>query len=200
MRTLTDSLIVIVMAVLLSSCSLAPVESPVANQYTLEPTIQVPKATNRLPATLVVSNVRANPAFSSTRMIYREQPYALSYFSKNRWVQPPAVQLTPFLVQALSQSNRFKTVVAAPYVGKTGYRLQTDLLYLYQDFTERPVTLKMGLSVGFINAQTGQLIAVKRFEINEPVASNDPYGGVIAANKATESLLGQATSFVIDQQ
>ena len=190
-------LVVVIGVFLLAGCSiLQPVKTPEMNKYVISPSTPKPVTARPISATLLVSQVEANSGFRSSKMIYSQKPYQMEYFSENTWMQPPATMLTPLLVNAITDTGRFQAVVSPPFVGHTDYRLDTKLLYLYQDFVQQPVSIKMALSADLVD-NNNQLVKSKRFTEVEPVLQNNPYGGVLATNKAVAKLQSQIVAMVL---
>src|SRR5207244_1666649 len=125
------------------------------------------------------------------------KPYQLAYFSKNSWIANPADQFTALITHALQQSNYFKAVVATPFIGTTDLKLNTHLYTLQQNFLFNPSREQIVLAAQLVNAHTGKIIASKTFSYSISTISNDPYSGVVAANKAVRLMLRSLVSFVV---
>lgn len=182
----------------LTGCSmLSPVSvNPMHNyQVTqLNPNTVHGKSTNM---TLLVAIPTTAPGYESGSMAYMEQPYQLTYFTQNRWLSSPAAMLQPLLVQSLQNTKRYKAVVASPYAGFSDMRLDVVVVDFYQDFTQKPSREKVTVLVQLINLHTHRMIASTHFSTSVAAPSEDPYGGVIAANRAVAQLLGQIAQFAV---
>lgn len=181
---------------LLAAC--AAVQAPDAdrsNTYVLEaiPATVAPRPRRDL--VLEVSAPRARPGFDTPMMAYTQRPNALEYFARNRWADTPARMLAPLLAQALERSGGFRAVVQAPSSANAELRLDTELVRLQQDFGARPSRVQFTLRAQIIDLGTRRVLASAEFDESEPAASEDPYGGVIAANRALARLLGRLADF-----
>ena len=92
---------------------------------------------------ITLDSTRAAPGYDSRHMLYQRQPPALEAFAFHEWVAPPAQMLTPLLVRAVQASGAFAVVLSAPTAAAGGWRLETQLLWLHQDFTRRPSQLRL---------------------------------------------------------
>jgi cholesterol transport system auxiliary component len=147
--------------------------------------------------TLLISAPKTASAYDSARMIYVDRPYELSYFTKNRWADSPARMLTPLFLQTLQATRHFQAVVSMPYMDNADVRLDTELLSLQQDFTQKPSQVRMVLLAQLVNMKTHKVLATRQFVFAEKTAQDDPYSGVIAANQIVTKLLPQLAAFCV---
>jgi len=183
-------------AALLAACTaLQPPEPDRANTYVLElvraPAAQLPKRD----LVLEVAAPRARAVFDTPLMAYTRRPSALEYFARNRWADTPARMLAPLLAQALERSGGFRAVVQAPSAALADLRLDTELVRLQQDFAVRPSQVQLSLRAQLIDAGTRRVLASAEFDETEAAAGDDPYGGVVAANRALGRLLERLVNF-----
>lgn len=148
--------------------------------------------------TLFVAEPIASSGFDSDQIVYVKCPHELSVYTRNRWVAPPNLMLLPLIAQSLRSTGYFKAVVSAPYVGDSQYRLETRLIRLQQEFFCCPSRVRMTLHVVLIDNHCHQVICEKVFEAIVPAPKNNPYSGVLAANKATQIILNRINYFVIN--
>jgi len=182
---------------LLSGCMPIKVETPATYVLSAPKTPQAPIATRPTSLTLLISTPKAAPGYDSPRMIYVDRAYQLSHFTKNRWADSPARMLTPLFLQSLQATRHFQAVVSAPYMGDTDLRLDTELLMLQQDFTQKPSQVRMVLVAQMINVKTNRILATRQFDLTEQAQQNDPYSGVVAANRIVARLLPQLATFAV---
>jgi cholesterol transport system auxiliary component len=147
--------------------------------------------------TLFVAEPTAQPGYDTDQIIYLKCPYQLQAYSRNSWASPPHEMLATLIAQSLRNTCFFKAVVLAPFVGESQYRLETRLLKLQQEFFCNPSRVRMILHAVVINNKCHQAIGEKVFEVVVIAPENGPYGGVIAANRATQIILANMTDFVI---
>lgn len=103
--------------------------------------------------------------------------------------------LAPLLAQALEQSGTLRGVVQAPGGAAADLRLDVENVRLVQDFSTRPSRIRFTLRAQLIDIGARRMLATREFDEIESAPSDDPYGGVIAANRALERLLGQLAEF-----
>lgn len=147
--------------------------------------------------TLFVADTSAQPGYDTDQIIYLQCPYELKGFSRNRWVAPPNEMLTSLIAQSIRNTCYFKAVVTAPFAGQSHYRLETRLIKLQHEFFCCPSKVRMIIHATVIETCCREVIAQKVFEIVIPAPKNNPYGGVVAANFASNVLLDQISNFVI---
>jgi cholesterol transport system auxiliary component len=157
----------------------------------------VPRAAGAIPYTLIVNDTQAAAGFDSQRIIYVRQAHKPEYFAHSEWLDPPARMISSLIVGALEQSGAFRAVVSSPGSASGELRLETEVLLLQQEFTSRPSQVRFALRAYIAEDGTRRVVATRDFEALVPAPSDDPYGGVQAANAAVQDVLGQLTAFCI---
>jgi cholesterol transport system auxiliary component len=154
-------------------------------------------AARRAPQDLVlaVATPSARPGFDTAQIAYMREPHKLDYYVKNRWADTPSRMLAPLLAQALDQDGGFRAVVRTTDQVPADLRLDTELIRLQQDFTTQPSRVQLTLRAQLYDVRSRKLLAVREFDAAENATSDDAYGGVIAANRALERVLGQLADF-----
>lgn len=150
-------------------------------------------------AVITLDATRAAPGYDGRAMLYQRQPPALEAFAFHEWVAPPAQMLTPLLVRAVQASGAFAVVLAAPTAAAGGWRLETQLLRLHQDFTAAPSQLRLGLRAVLLDSATRQALAARDFEFGVPTAGDNPVAGARAAQQAAQQLAAAVAAFCAAQ-
>lgn len=153
-----------------------------------------------LPAgpTLIVTQPQAAAGFDSQRIIYMRSPHKLEYFAHSEWVDPPARMLAPLLVAAIDKTRAFRAVMLTPSSAAADLRLESEVIRLQHDFLTSPSAVRFTLRAHVIEDRTRRVVARREFEASVPAASEDPYGGVVAANRAVQMVLDQLSEFCAD--
>ncbi len=188
----------------LAGCSgLLPKPPEAPARHVLDAGVATPPATRtpppRPPAggqALLVAQPRAAPGYGSARMLYLQRAQELQAFAFNEWVEAPAQLLAPMLVRALQDSGAFAVVLQAPTAAVAGLRLETEIVRLHQDFSTQPSQLRLTLRAVLLDTRTRQAIAWREFDDNGPAASDDPAGGVRAAQQAAQRVLAALAAWV----
>ena len=181
---------------LLAACAaLQAPEADNASTYVLEAAPAAGAPRPRRDLVLEVSVPRARPGFDTPQMAYTQRANSLEYFARSRWADTPARMLAPLIAQALDRSGAFRAVVQAPSHAAAGLRLETELVRLQQDFGAKPSRVRLTLRAQLIDTDARRVLAAAEFDETEAAPSDDPYGGVIAANRALARLLERLTQF-----
>ncbi|CAH9019351.1 ABC-type transport auxiliary lipoprotein family protein [Candidatus Nitrosacidococcus sp. I8] len=158
--------------------------------------VEASRATN---LSLIVTTPRTATGYNTQRMAYTRQPYELSYFSYNDWVDTPGYMLEPVIISTLADSDGFLNVTSNTYnQTPADLRLDSDILALLQDYSVKPSQARFSLHVQLVDLKTGKKIASDIFNGQEPIAKEDAYNGVTALNKALEYVLGKLVDFIIE--
>ena len=181
---------------LLAACTaLQPPQAEQSSTYVLEamPAAGAPRPKRDL--VLEVSAPRARPGFDTPQIAYTQRAHALEYFARNRWADTPARMLAPQIAQALEHSGGFRAVVQAPSLAAAHLRLETELVRLQQEFGARPSRVRLTVRAQLIDADSRRVLASAAFDETEAAPGDDPYGGVLAANRALPRLLERLAAF-----
>ncbi|ADI30108.1 ABC-type transport auxiliary lipoprotein family protein [Methylotenera versatilis] len=140
-------------------------------------------------ATLVVNLSTAAAGFDSARMVYSRVPYKLEYFAHNQWIDTPARMLTPLILNTLKAKSLFSAVTLTPSTANSHYSLDTQIIRLQQEFFSPQSSERFTLRVTLIDNIKHQVVFVRELEAVVTAKTDNPYGGVVAANEAVQILL-----------
>lgn len=188
-------------ALLLAGCSasLLPKPPPQPELFTLDGGAPADAPTrpagSAIGPTLVVATPRAAAGYDSTQMVYQRRAQEVEHFAYARWVDTPAQMLAPLIVDALQRSAAFAAVVQAPTSAATDLRLDTEVIRLQHDFSVVPSRVRLTLRAVLLDAARHRVLATRDFDLDEDAASADPYGGVVAAQRAVQRMLAQLSAF-----
>ena len=154
--------------------------------------ILVPARTNNLPV-LSINPPHAAAGFDSQRIIYVRKNHQLEYFAQSEWIDTPARMIAPLLIEAIETSPEqgFSAVVATPTTAVSDMRLDTEILRLQQTFSTSPSQVRFTVRTYLVDNATRKVLASQEFDATVPTATDDPYGGVVAANTAVQRVLAQ---------
>ncbi|CAG0974850.1 hypothetical protein MYXO_01504 [Myxococcaceae bacterium] len=144
---------------------------------------------------LVVTPPTTAPGFDSAQMIYVRRPYELEAYAHHEWVDTPGRMLAPLLVSMLEEKASV-SVARAGASPAAALRLDTQVLAFQQDFTVSPSRSRVVLRAELSDSRSGHLVDTKTFEAVEAAPSDDPYGGVVAANRGVERVLDELAAWV----
>ena len=185
---------------LLAGCAgLKPPPPQDVNQYLLEAPAPVKAAAVKRKLVIEVGMPRALPGFDTPQMVYIQQPYKLDYYAVNRWADTPAHMLAPLLAQALEQGGGFRAVVRVPSAVPADLKLDTEVVRLQQDFRVKPSRVEFTLRAQLIDLHHNRVLATRVFDETENAPSENPYGGVVAANRALQRILEAVSQFCLQE-
>lgn len=184
--------------VLLSGCALfSPVTMDTSKSLLDSIPLDVPSAKTR-EATLLVLVPETAPVYATTQMAYSTRAYQIAYFSQNEWAATPSQMIQPLIVETLRNTHLFSAVLSPPDFGRHSLALRTEILELKQDFAAEPAMLRLAMRVYLYRETTNQVVATRDLSVREPMAERNPHAGVVAANKATATLLLELAKFVVE--
>lgn len=142
---------------------------------------------------LLIAMPTARPGYDTPRMVYVTRSHELQAFARSEWADSPARMLAPLLVQSLGGVAQ---PILAPSPASAALRLDTEIVTLQHEFGETPSRVRFGLRAQLTDLSSRQLVATTGLEAVEPAPSDDPYGGVVAANRAVDRVLAELTAWV----
>jgi cholesterol transport system auxiliary component len=102
------------------------------------------------------------------------------------------------MVSVVESSGAFHAVLRSPSAASGEIRLDTEILRLQHEFLSVPSRVRFTLRAYLINTVTRRVIATREFDAAVPATSDDPYGGVVAANLAVRTVLDNLSQFCAD--
>jgi cholesterol transport system auxiliary component len=144
---------------------------------------------------LVVAAPTAAPGFDGLRIVYVKRSHELDVFTRSEWVDTPARMLAPLLVRALERGGAFASVAEARSAAAATVRLETEILRLQHEFTDRPSRVRLTVRVQLTEMPSRRVLGAREVEAVEVAPSDDPYGGVVAANRAVRRVLEDIVAF-----
>ena len=176
--------------------ALNPASAPHPNRYSLDGAAGEAAPPARSPApTLVVSPPSAAAGFDSQRILYVRQAHKLEYYAHNEWVDTPARMLAPLIVSAAARGGAFSAVVLTPSIAAGDLQLDAEIRRLQHEFLGNPSRVRFTLHATILESATRRVIAAREFDAVAAAPSEDPYGGVLAANQAVRSVLASLAEF-----
>lgn len=145
--------------------------------------------------TLIINPPHAAAGYASPRIIYVRDPHQLEYFAHSEWIDPPARMLAPLLVAAITNSGAFRAVVLTPSAAAGDLRLDTEIIRLQHEFGALPSHARFTLRAYLVDNKTRKVLAWREFDTTVAAPSEDPYGGVVAANRAVAIVLENLANF-----
>ena len=182
---------------ILSACS--PIKTSVSNQYTLEAFSSKKLAPHKTKISILVSPPEAMAGNQTEQMHYIDKPFELNAFVHNAWVSSPPNMLYPLILESLQTSGYFFAVASGPYVDKADYRVDTQLIALQQNFLTKPSVIELVAKVMLTHIADNRVVSSRIISERIQCPVDTPYGGVIAANKATLAFTSSLSKFVVAQ-
>lgn len=145
---------------------------------------------------LVVNVPVAQPGFETQRMAYTQRPYEVSYYATHQWADSPARMVTPLLIQALEQTGHWRAIIPMPTSVRGDHRVEIDQLELVQNFRQKPSQVRLALRVQVIKLPEFLVLGTRLFDAAEAAATDDAYGGAVAANRAVERLMKEIAGWL----
>ena len=188
---------------LASGCSvLRPTATEQPSFYSLDSVhIEAPE-TARAPATLsitaptlIVNPPHAASGFNSQRIVFTRNAHKLEYYAHSEWVDTPARMVAPLIVAAVGNSGAFRAAVLTPSAADADLRLDTEILRLQHNLGAPTSHVRFTLRAYLVDNTTRQILAWRKFDETVAATSEDPYGAVVAANRAVRIVLEQLANF-----
>ena len=182
---------------ILMACS--PIKTEVSNQYKLESFGTQKLSHKKTHSSILISQPEAMAGYQTEQMHYVQKPYELNTFVHSAWISSPANMLYPLIMQSLQKTGYFYAVASGPYVDKADYRLDTQLIELQQNFLLKPSVMNLVAKIMLTHIADNRVVSSRIISEHFNCPTDTPYGGVIAANKATHAFTAVLSEFVVAQ-
>lgn len=190
---------VLMLATLVGCSALNPTATPQLSFYSLDGVgIERPASTTTQSATsptLIVNPTHAASGFDSKHIIYVRQPHKLEHYAHSEWNDTPARMVSPLIVAAVAKSGAFRAVVPTPSAAAGDLRLDSEIVRLQLDTDTSPSRVRFTLRSYLVDNATREVLAWREFDERIGVMSEDPYGSVVAANRAVQNVLEKLAVF-----
>ena len=184
---------------LVGCAALLPVPSVPLTYHSLERLTSRTQKTATSPSankpSVIINLPQAAAGFNTAHIMYRRSAHQLEYFAHNEWIDTPARMLAPLLVAAISQSSAFNAVILSPSHVTADFKLESEIIRLQQNFDVVPSTVQFTFRAYLINTATRKVVAWREFDESVTANTDNPAGGVLAANQAVNNVLDQLTVF-----
>ena len=186
------------LAFTLAGCALltSPGAAP-PRVFALDPPREIARPRDVAAQTIALAPPGARAGFDGPRMAYVTRPYELEFFAQHQWVESPARMLAPLLAEALERNGRFDAAQSGESLA-AALRLETEIVTLQQEFTAHPSQVRFVLRARLLDLAERRVLAGAVFEAVEAAPSDDPYGGVVAANRAVARVLEEVATWCGD--
>lgn len=178
-----------------TACS--PIKPDITNHYKLESYSGQVFTHQHSHHSILVTKPEAMAGYQTDQMLYIQKPYELSSFAHSGWVSPPADMLYPLMIESLQRTGYFYAVASGAYADKANYRLDTQLIELQQNFLTKPSCLQLVAKVVLTRIEDNHILGSRLIRQSIPCPSDTPYGGVLAANRATQNFTAQVAKFAV---
>jgi cholesterol transport system auxiliary component len=190
-------LVLISFELFLAACS--PIKTAISNQYKLDSYSNQRLGHDFSRQSILITMPEAAAGYQDPDMLYVKKPFELTSFAKNAWVDQPASMLLPLIAQSLQSSGYFYAVTSSVNSDHTDYRLDTQLIELQQNFLKKPSQIDFVAKVVLTHVSDNRVIASRLINEHITCPADTPYGGVIAANRATKLFTARVSEFVVSQ-
>lgn len=180
------------LAISISACAVKPA---IQEHFILDKTDRTRLCQSPLAQSIYLPNTTSADSFDSNSMRYMQASYNLQSFAHSDWTATPAEMFSPLFSQSLEHSGCFRAISSG--VANADYRLDSQIVHLYQNFMSKPSHAVMSVKITLSNNQTGRALFSRTFTQSIPCSSDSPYGGVIAANMASQRITASATRSVV---
>jgi len=155
------------------------------------------EAPHQIKGTLLVLETEAAPFLASRKIIFSDSPSERGYYQYASWTESPNKQITGLLVNRLEESKALSTVTKVSGTTVGDFQLNSELLELYHDISERPGKARVSLRVELVNLKTRKIIAQKKFSAQAKLEEYDAAAAVEGLSHAVSNILHQVQSWLV---
>jgi cholesterol transport system auxiliary component len=186
-------------ALLVASCALQPPAAEVPTVYDFGPPPSHARSNPAIPATVLVTRVRAPAWMDDTGIVYRllhEDSSRLRVYAMSEWSAPPAELITDRVYSRFAAASQ--GAVSPGFSAQSDYTIRVQLEDFSQHFTTPAASsgiLKARASL--LSSGERRLLAQREFELTRPAAPNAA-GAVNALTAAVDAFTEELVRWTAD--
>ncbi len=166
----------------------------VPQTYYYIPTYEMKASANHHAALDVVIGVekfQAEVVYQDDRLIYRDSPFEVKYYSYRRWIAEPRHLVTEKAMAHLRHSGAFQSVVAYPSIVKLDYVLRGRVLAFEEWDVNEAWHGKVALSFELLDTTKDEIVWRATFEKMTPAEKKLPVAVVQAVSTSLSLCLDE---------
>ena len=157
-------------AVALASCATPP------REYRYDLNVSVSPSEARIPATLVVKDLKVAAYCAPQQMTYRTSPVDFAHYHYHMWAAPPGILVQDALILGLRRAGVFKGVWEYGRVRNTDYALTGNLWRFEELDLASRWEVRLVLDLYVEATDTGAVVYERRFDLRAPAPKRNPAG------------------------
>ena len=177
--------IYICVLILFQGCSLKQ-NTLTTNSYSIDFKLNKNTLDNTLNS-IYIEEPKVNKNFNLKEIFYSTKPYLFEEYVINKWINLPSYMIHNNLTQGIIDSNIFKIVLQEKSNMDFDYVLNTHVIELYNSI-ENDKSYSI-VKVRFDLISNKNLVKTFTYDKRTLSQTNNPYGFVLATNKAFEEIL-----------
>lgn len=185
MKNSIKVLIYICVLILFQGCSLKQ-NTLTTNSYSIDFKLNKNTFDNTLNS-IYIEEPKVNKNFNLKEIFYSTKPYLFEEYVINKWINLPSYMIHNNLTQGIIDSNIFKIVLQEKSNMDFDYVLKTHVIELYNSI-ENDKSYSI-VKVRFDLISNKNLVKTFTYDKRTLSQTNNPYGFVLATNKAFEEIL-----------
>ena len=185
MKNSIKVLIYICVLILFQGCSLKQ-NTLTTNSYSIDFKLNKNTFDNTLNS-IYIEEPKVNKNFNLKEIFYSTKPYLFEEYVINKWINLPSYMIHNNLTQGIIDSNIFKIVLQEKSNMDFDYVLKTHVIELYNSI-ENDKSYSI-VKVRFDLISNKNLVKTFTYDKRTLSQTNNPYGFILATNKAFEEIL-----------
>ncbi len=152
-----------------------------------------------LPATLGVEMFRADSIYRQDRIVYRQVPHQVEFYTYRRWGVRPEEMITDKVVDHFSSSGLFRAVQSYPYDGPATYILRGRVRRFEELDREDGWFARFSLEARLIKRENLEVILATRKDLTLKAGAKTPDAFVKAMAEAMRQTLAELVEEVAER-
>ena len=158
-----------IIAVILSGCMSAPSR----RYYQIYLTLQKDSAFQVIDKELLVDRIEVDDLYDDYRIVYRESPYQLNFYSYEFWAEKPAKLIQDAVVHYLLAKGVFSKVFKEVSKGNPDLVLKSRIHIIEEVDTETFWYARLAMEMEISDFQSGESLLFHQFDRQESLSGKD---------------------------
>jgi ABC-type uncharacterized transport system auxiliary subunit len=161
----------VLIAIFLAGC----MTSPYKRYFQLKLPVGESKGLTPIDRVLLVKRVKVERIYDDYRLVYRESPFELNYYSYSFWIKKPGELIRDAVVEFLEKNNVFKRVIRQFSQGTPQWTMQARVLTLEEVDAIRKWYARLAMEIEIREFESNRLILLHTFNRTEALKDKKTY-------------------------
>lgn len=149
--------------------------SPYKRYFQLKLPVGESRGLTPIDRVLLIKRVKVERIYDDYRLVYRESPFELNYYSYSFWIKKPGELIRDTVVEFLTKNNVFKRVIRQFSEGTPQWTMQARVITMEEVDAVRVWYARLAMEIEIRDFESNRLILLHTFNRTETLKDKKTY-------------------------